>query len=382
MALQENKTSNGWLSQAERLAIMHGTAGTKAINAADLARQQPLLKLAKSNSDFAASDEPLDAATREIDLAKDLEAALTKIASLQRRLAREKTTSESLKRELESVSERLNTAEATVADLGTDLAATQSTAALHDSETLSLQTSLDLASAENARLQAQHRLSTSLLEDANVQAKTLWNEAAAAEAKRVAYLKEAERYRAEAEAKNELLQAAKARAELAEQLHAKARERLSFSAEENSVNMGKIAELKDICNDRSKKVDELQVMVRSKDSQINELKGLVRSKETQIDELEKSRHDLAVATNALLASYQSHQSVWLQHEACETTEDPQVEQVPAPAQITSRQETSENRRSKLIELARELAKLSIKRKIAASARTIAAPALLANTISF
>ena len=150
MALAEKKTSNGWLSQAERLAIMHGTAGTKAINTVELVHQQPLLRPATSDPDFDNPDEPLDAATREIQLAKELELTLANISGLERGMVREKSISESLKQELERVSERLGSAEATVADLETELAAAQNTAALRENEALSLQTSLDLLSAENS----------------------------------------------------------------------------------------------------------------------------------------------------------------------------------------------------------------------------------------
>jgi chromosome segregation ATPase len=368
MALAEKKTSNGWLSQAERLAIMHGTAGTKAINTVELARQQPLLRPATSDLDFDNPDEPLDAASREIQLAKKLELALTKITGLERRVTYEKAASESLKRELECVSEQLGAAEATVADLETELAAAQNMAALRENEALSLQTSLDLVSAENSRLQAQLRLSGSILEDAKAQTKNLWNEAAASEAKRVTHMKEAERYRAEAEAKEALFRAAKSRAELAEQLHAKARERLSLYVEESSTNTRKIAELTDICSDRSRKLDELQ--------------ETFRAKQIQIDELEKSRRDLAVATNALLTSYQDHRSAWLQGMPRAVTEAPKVGQAPVESPAVSSQDGYESRRNTWIKLARELTRLNLKRQHTAPAQIIPTPALLANTISF
>ena len=368
MALTEKKTSNGWLSQAERLAIMHGTAGTKAINTVELARQQPLLKLAASGPDFANPDEALDAVTREIQLAKELELALAKISSLERRMMHEKSISESSKRELERVSEQLVAAGATVADLETDLAAAQNMAALRENEALSLQTSLDLLSAENSRLQAQLRLSGSMLEDAKAQTKNLWNEAAASEAKRVTHMKEAERYRAEAEAKEALFRAAKSRAELAEQLHTKARGRLSLCVEENSANTRKIAELTDICSDRSRKLNELQ--------------GTLRAKQIQIDELEKSRRDLAVATNALLTSYQDHRSTWLKSTSRAAAKAPKVKQASAESPAVFSGDGYQSRRNTWIELARELTKLKLKRQHAAPARIIPTPALLANTISF
>jgi chromosome segregation ATPase len=368
MALAEKKTSNGWLSQAERLAIMHGTAGTKAINSVELARQQPLLRLTTSDPDFANPDEPLGTATREIQLAKELELALAKISSLERRVTHEKATSESLKRELDRVSEQLRTAEAAVADLETEFAAAQDTAALRENEAFSLQTSLDLVSAENSRLQAQLRLSGSMLEEATAQTKNLWNEAAASETKRVSHMKEAERYRAEAEAKEALFKSAKSRAELAEQLHAKARERLSLCVEEDSDNTRKIAELIDICNERSSKLDELQEMLRAK--------------QIQIRELEKSRRDLAVATNALLTSYQDHRSAWLQSVSRAVIEAPKVEQAPVESPAVSGQDGYESRRNTWIKLARELTRLNLKRQHAAPAQIIPTPVLLANTITF
>jgi chromosome segregation ATPase len=368
MALAEKKTSNGWLSQAERLAIMHGTAGTKAINTVESARQQPLLKLATSDPDFANPDELLDVSTREIQLANELELALAKISGLERGMVREKSISESLKQELKRVSEQLGAAEATVADLETELAAAQNTAALRENEAFSLQTSFDLVSAENSRLQAQLRLSGSMLEDAKAQTKNLWNEAAASETKRVTHMKEAERYRAEAEAKESLFRAAKSRAELAEQLHAKARERLSLCIEESSANTRKIAELTDICNDRSRKLDELQAALRAK---------LI-----QIDELEKSRRDLAVATNALLTSYQDHRSAWRHSGPRGVTEASKVEQAPVESPVDSSRDGYESRRNTWIKLARELTRLNLKRQHAPPARIIPTPVLLANTINF
>jgi chromosome segregation ATPase len=368
MALAEKKTSNGWLSQAERLAIMHGTAGTTAINTVELARQQPLLRSATSDPDFDNPDEPFDAATREIQLAKELELTLANISGLERGMVREKSISESLKQELERVSEQLSAAEATVADLETELAVAQNTVALRENEAFSLQTSLDLVSAENSRLQAQLRLSGSMLEDAKAQTKNLWNEAAASEAKRVTHMKEAERYRAEAEAKEALFRAAKSRAELAEQLHAKARERLSLCVEESSANTRKIAELTDICNDRSRNLDDLQ--------------ATLRAKQIQIDELEKSRHDLAVATNALLTSYQDHRSAWRQNVSRAVIEASKIERAPVEPPVVSSPDGYESRRNTWIKLARELTKLNLKRQYAAPTRITPTPVLLANTINF
>jgi chromosome segregation ATPase len=360
MALPEKRTSNGWLSQAERLVVMHRTAGTTAVHATELARQRPLLKLAKSTQEFLDSEELSDTATRETQIAEELELALAKINGLARRVTHEKCTSESLKQELEQVSRQLGAAEARIGDLETELAAAQATAALRDNETLSLQTSLDLVSAENSRLQAQLRLSESMLEDANAQSKSLWNEAAASETKRVTCMREAERYRAEAEAKQALLEAAKSRAELAEQTHAGLRERLSRCVEESSLNMRRIAELTDICIEKNRKLDELQ--------------DILRAKHLQIDELEKSRRDLAAATNALLMSYQSHQSGLRQGESCAAARAPNVVQTVAEPPVASTHDAHDMRRGKLIQLARELAKLNCKRQHAASAQTISASA--------
>jgi hypothetical protein len=207
-----------------------------------------------------------------------------------------------------------------------------------------------------------------MLEDAKAQTKNLWNEAAASEAKRVTHMKEAERYRAEAEAKEALFRAAKSRAELAEQLHTKARGRLSLCVEENSANTRKIAELTDICSDRSRKLNELQ--------------GTLRAKQIQIDELEKSRRDLAVATNALLTSYQDHRSTWLKSTSRAAAKAPKVKQASAESPAVSSRDGYERRRSTWVELARELTKLNLKRQLAAPARVIPTPVLLANTINF
>ena len=368
MALTEKKTSNGWLGQAERLAIMHGTAGTKAIAAAELAHQQPLFNLVKTSPDFLEAEEPLDAATRELQLTKELELARAKISSFERRITREKSTADLLKQELERVSEQLDPAETRIADLERQLAAEQNTAARRENETLSLQTSLDLVSAENSRLQAQVRLSGSMLEEAKAQTKSLWNEAAASEMKRVAHMKEAERYRAEAEAKEALLEAAKSRAELAEKLYADVRERLALRVEEDSLNRRKIAELTDICNDKGRKFDELR--------------ATLIAKQLQIDELEKSRHDLATATNALLMTYESHRSAWLQSGARAIAEVPKVEQAASEPPAFPAQAVHETGRNKWTELARELTKLHIKRQLPLSAQAILAPVLLANTVGF
>jgi hypothetical protein len=205
-----------------------------------------------------------------------------------------------------------------------------------------------------------------MLEDAKAQTKNLWNEAAASEAKRVTHMKEAERYRAEAEAKEALFRAAKSRAELTEQLHAKARERLSLCVEESSANTRKIAELTDICSERSRKLDELQ--------------ETFRAKQIQIDGLEKSRRDLAAATNALLTSYQDHRSAWLQ--STSRAEAPKVKQASAESPAVFSGDGYQSRRNTWIELARELTKLKLKRQHAAPAQIIPTPALLANTISF
>jgi len=143
---------------------------------------------------------------------------------------------------------------------------------------------------------------------------------------------------------------------------------LSLCVEESSANTRKIAELTDICSDRSRKLDELQ--------------ETFRAKQIQIDGLEKSRRDLAAATNALLTSYQDHRSAWLQSTSRAATEAPKIKRASAESPAVFSHDGYQSRRNTWIELARELTKLKLKRQRAAPAQIIPTPALLANTISF
>ena len=145
MALGGKALGNGWHDQAARFAGMHGMTKTKSFRSA------------------AFGDE---VATGEADLAHELEVASTRIAALERRLSQETTATQTLREHMQLLATQFDAAELRATELETELAAAQDRVALHDNESESLQTSLDLAIAENARLSQRLDLSDAALEDA------------------------------------------------------------------------------------------------------------------------------------------------------------------------------------------------------------------------
>src|ERR1700694_3510434 len=141
MTLNGKTLGNGWLEQAQRLAVTHGTWGPRSMAAAQ-----------RAQTSLPAADAEFDGDTRAIELANELELAQARVAGLERRLAQESAAARQLSEQLEMLTADCETADNRIADLEAELGAARDEMALRDNENLSLQTSLDLALGENSRL--------------------------------------------------------------------------------------------------------------------------------------------------------------------------------------------------------------------------------------
>jgi chromosome segregation ATPase len=305
MALGGKALGNGWHDQAARFAGMHGT--TKA-------------KRAQSGFDD-------EAASSEADLAHELEVTSARIAGLERRLGQETAATQTLREHLQLLAKQFDAAESRAAELENELAAAQERAARHDNESQSLQTSLDLAMAENARLSQRLDLSDCALEDAC--AELARQQAACAKATGERGKLAGEVFAANGKRLNETtelkdqLDTMSARALTAERLLADARECLQARIAENGATERSLAELTGARRDA--------------DNQIKQLQDLLCVKQCQLNELEQSRQELFAAMNALLKASQNRETALTQAEDRIEALTRRIAQLEAEAQEASRQ---------------------------------------------
>jgi chemotaxis protein MotB len=276
MALGGKALGNGWHDQAARFAGMHGMTKTKSFRSA------------------AFGDE---VATGEADLAHELEVASTRIAALERRLSQETTATQTLREHMQLLATQFDAAELRATELETELAAAQDRVALHDNESESLQTSLDLAIAENARLSQRLDLSDAALEDAC--AELARQQAACTKATgehsklaQEVFTANGKRLNETAELKDQL-ETMSTRALTAESLLADARECLQARIAEHGATERSLA--------------EMTAARRDADNQVKHVQDLLCVKQCQLNELEQSRQELLAAINGLLKACQNRE---------------------------------------------------------------------------
>jgi septal ring factor EnvC (AmiA/AmiB activator) len=279
----------------------------------------------------------------------------------------------------------------------TELAAAQDRAARHDNESQSLQTSLDLAMAENARLSQRLELSDCALEDAC--AELARQQAACAKATGERSKLAGEVFAANGKRLNETtelkdqLETMSARALTAERLLTDARECLQARITENGVTERSLA--------------EMTAARRDADNQIKQQQDLLCVKQCQLNELEQSRQELVAAMNALLKACQNRETALTQAEDKIEALTGRIAQLEAEAREASRQlaqtqaqlraeqrrrpatrrvatdAADEKARINWAELASEFAKLVKLKGQVTEPRPASSPtALLASTITF
>jgi chromosome segregation ATPase len=378
MALSDKARGNGWLEQASRLAVTHGTWGVTPIATAKRAQSSP----ASAETDFDAA-----ANSREIELADELELTRASLAGLERRLAQETAAKQTR-------DEQFETADARIAELENELAAAHDELALRDNENQSLRTSLDLTMVENASLTERLAKSDAAQHSTGSQLEYLQTALATAETECARLSSEARDSRIEASTLSDVLATMTSRAETAERLLADARECLLARIAELAVTERKLA--------------DATAARRDAGSELVQLQDLLRLKQFQINELEQSRLKLIAATNTLLKTFQSRDAALVhadeeikvlnarivQLEAQIVQLEAQVRQAnkrrqTAKAAVQAHQtvvlpaadDAGEKIRKKWAELARELAKLAkLKPQLATPIQ--AGPSLLASTITF
>jgi chromosome segregation ATPase len=269
MALNGKAQGNGWLDQAARLAVTHAT---------------PIATRAQASA--AAADTEFAAATddRETVLAEELELTRARATGLERRLAQETAAKQTL-------SEQFQAAEARIAELESELAATSDDLALRDNENQSLRTSLDLAMAENAALTERLAKSDAAQRSSGSQLEFLQTALATAETECTRLFNEARDFRIEASTLNDVLARMTSRAEVAERLLTDARQCLAARIAENAVTERSLADATAARRDTA--------------GELHQLQDLLRLKQCQINELEQSRLQLIAATNTLLKTFQN-----------------------------------------------------------------------------
>jgi hypothetical protein len=372
MAPNGKAQGNGWLDQATRLAVTHAT---------------PIATRAQSSPPAAETEFDAAAASREIELADELELARARAIGLERRLAQETAAKQTL-------SEQFEAADARIAELENELAAAYDELSLRDNENQSLRTSLDLAMAENVSLSERLAKRDAAQHSTGSQLEYLQTALTAAETDCTRISSEARDYRIEASVLHGRLATMSSRAEIAERLLADARECLLARIAENAVTERNLA--------------DATAARRDAGSELHQLQDLLRLKQCQINELEQSRLQLIAATNTLLKTFQNR-DVALVHADDEikllnariVELEAQIAQLEAQArQANTRREAAkaharphqtvilpaaddagEKIRKKWAELARELAKLA-KLKPQLVTPIQGGSSLLASTITF
>jgi chromosome segregation ATPase len=372
MALNGKAQGNGWLDQATRLAVTHAT---------------PIATRPQSPPGTAETEFDVAAASREIELADELELTRARATGLERRLAQETAAKQAL-------SEQFEAADTRIAELENELAAAHDELALRDNENESLRTSLDLAMAENAALTERLVKSGAAQRSTGSQLEYLQSALTAAETECTRLFSEARNFRIEASTLNDVLARMTSRAEIAERLLADARECLAARIAENTAAERRLA--------------DATVARRDAGTELHQLQDLLRLKQCQINELEQSRLKLIAATNTLLKTFQNRDAALVhaddeikllkeriaQLEAHIAQLEAQARQASsrrktAKADVQSHQtvilpaadDAGEKIRKKWAELARELAKLA-KLKPQLVTPIQAGPSLLASTITF
>jgi chromosome segregation ATPase len=369
MALNGNAQGNGWLDQAARLAVTHGTWGATPT-------------APRTQSSLAADETEFDAAAdgRDIEPADELELTRATAAGLEWRLAEETAAKQTL-------GEQFEAADARIVEIENELAAAHDDLALRDNENQSLRTSLDLAMAENASLTERLAKRDAAQHATGSQLEYLQTALTAAETECTRLFSEASDSRIEASMLNGRLATMSSRAEIAERLLADARECLLARIAENTVTERSLA--------------DATTARRDAGSELHQFQDLLRLKQCQINELEQSRLQLIAATNTLLKTFQDRDAavvhagdkIKLLNERIAQLEV-QLQQASsrretAKADVQSHQtviypaadDAGDKIRKKWAELARELAKLA-KLKPQLVTPIQAGSSLLASTITF
>jgi chromosome segregation ATPase len=372
MALSGKAQGNGWLDQATRLAVTHAT---------------PIATRPQSSPPAVETEFDAAAASREIELADELELTRARAIGLERRLAQETAAKQTL-------SEQFEAADARIAELENELAVAYDDVALRDNENQSLRTSLDLAMAENAGLTERLAKSDGAQRSTGSQLEYLQTALTAAETECSRHFSEARDSRMEASTLTDVLARMTSRAEVAERLLADARECLAARIAENTATERSLADATAARRDAAGELQQLQ--------------DLLRLKQCQINELEQSRLKLIAATNTLLKTFQNR-DVALVHadeeirvlnariveleaqiarfaaQARQAASRPKAAKAPAQPQQTeilpAADDAGEKIRKKWAELARELAKLA-KLKPQLVTPIQGGSSLLASTITF
>jgi chromosome segregation ATPase len=379
MARGDTAARNGWHHQAARLAVAHTTLGTTVVTAAEQARRRRSSLL--YGSDIDATTE-----AREIELAGELEAARARIAGLEKRIAHETVTTRTLSEQLQTLAPQSEAAEKRVVELENELNSARDGFALQDA---SLQTSLDLALSENARLSQNAGKSDAERDEVRARCEYLASALAAAEAecgRLGGELNEtAEKYRAETGSLAARLEATSLRAGNAEKLYADACERLAARIADNSLVERRLADATGACH--------------AADRKLKQFEDLLRSKQRQVDDLAQSRSKLIEATNQLLQTVQSRDTALIRAEEKIKFLNDRIAQLEADAaglrkaheaglqQQLERAGRAGDDREKMrrnwAELAHELARLVKKRRqFSEQARLRSSAKLLAGTIAF
>jgi chromosome segregation ATPase len=390
--LTEDRPRSGWLRQAQRLAGTHSTFGTKTVTAVEHERQQ-----LDAASDRAEAERASLAEAREAELARELELALARLSGMERHVAQEKAATETTDQRLKALKEQSDEGARRIAALEEELAAERGGADLQRNEIESLRNSLDLTISENSRMSARVDLADSLLAESRVQADSLLAEAVTADVKRIKTVDVAhrtdERYQAEARKLQDDLAAMTARARTAETLLADSRECLVIRIAEAEKLARDLATANESSRDLERKCQDLQ--------------DQLAAREMRLREAEKSRQTLMAKTYKLLDSYQSRDRALTRAEEKIKQLDQWIVRLEAQARrnvneansviavtqpqpsteiVLSAEDPREIKRRKWMELARELAKLSLKRHVqhpvVEHLQAISTPSLLAGTITY
>jgi crescentin len=169
---------DGWGHQAEHLALTHTALGMAAMALARQARRRPAPRAVEGNQNLGTEPEP-DLKTHIVAITNETESTQEARCEIEQRIAQE-----ALAGQMKTLTAQSAEARKRIAELEGELASAREELVLRDNENRSLQSSLDLALSENARLTRHLAESEAALEKDRSQREQLKAAVAAADAGR------------------------------------------------------------------------------------------------------------------------------------------------------------------------------------------------------
>jgi chromosome segregation ATPase len=284
---------DGWQNQAAHLSRTQAAVVVPEHMRGGRSTQRP-----RSRSEIVAAEIERGTETRNFDYANELETMRARVLELQEQVARKTAAARIVDAHMKTLSAQAASAQQRITDLEIELGSTQEALARQENENCSLQSSLDLMVAENARLSRRllEECTTcdtvsSRLERVNV---TLTATDAERE-KLIAAAAEADKkHQSETSELEFRLKTLASRAAAAEALLAEVQKTLREQTEEKSL-----AERKAVGATLARNLAE---------NEVKSLQAALRAKDREVLELQQSRSKLMLGLNSLLENFKNREA--------------------------------------------------------------------------